>query len=27
MNIYELGKWFVSGVEKPQFEIIENSNG
>lgn len=24
MNIYELGKWFVSGVEKPQFEIIEN---
>ena len=27
MNIYELGKWFVSGIEKPQFEIIENSNG
>ena len=27
MNIYELGKWFVSGVEKPQFEIIENNNG
>ena len=24
MNIYELGKWFVSGVEKPRFEIIEN---
>ena len=27
MNIYELGKWFVSGIEKPQFEIIENNNG
>ena len=21
MNIYELGKWFVSGIEKPSFVI------
>lgn len=26
MNIYELGKWYVSGVEKPSFELVETNS-
>lgn len=26
MNIYELGKWYVSGVEKPSFETVETNS-
>lgn len=25
MNIYELGKWYVSGIEKPQYMLVETN--